>query len=46
MTYGRYRDLTHRNRRGVRYMGPDAGRLVDLEVGTFRVSLITDSIFS
>lgn len=46
VTYGRYRNLTHRNRRGVRYTGPAAGRLVDLEVGNFRVSLITDSIFS
>ena len=46
VTLGSYRDLTHRNRRGVRYTGPDAGMLVDLEVGTLRVSLITDSIFS
>lgn len=27
------------------YAGSDAGRLAYLEVGTFRISLITDSLF-
>lgn len=27
------------------YTGSDAGRLAYLEVGTFRISLITDSLF-
>lgn len=43
MALGRCRDKGTRTT--VWYTGPDAGGLIHLEVGTFRISLITDSFF-